>query len=192
MATELGQAYVQIMPSAKGISGSISNILDPEAQSAGKSSGESLGSSLVSTLKQVVIAAGIGKIIGSAITAGGELQQNLGGTEAVFGDFSEAIKISAEDAYKNMGMSATDYMGTANKMGSLFQGSGLSQQKSLEMTSEAMQRAADVASVMGVDTSMAMESIAGAAKGNFTINNIVCYMGDRIVSAGERYQRCAA
>lgn len=29
MATNLGQAYVQIMPSAKGISGSISKTLDP-------------------------------------------------------------------------------------------------------------------------------------------------------------------
>ena len=33
MATELGQAYVQIMPSAKGISGSIQKQLDPEADS---------------------------------------------------------------------------------------------------------------------------------------------------------------
>ena len=37
------------------------------------------------------------------------------------------------------------------------------------MTAKAMQRAADVASVMGIDTSMALESIAGAAKGNFTM-----------------------
>jgi hypothetical protein len=34
-----------------------------------------------------------------------------------------------------------------------------------------MQRAADVASVMGLDTTMAMDSIAGAAKGNFTMIN---------------------
>jgi len=32
-----------------------------------------------------------------------------------------------------------------------------------------MQRATDVASVMGIDTSQALESIAGAAKGNFTM-----------------------
>lgn len=108
-------------------------------------------------------------MITSALNAGGELQQNLGGTEAVFGDFAKNIQKTAGDAYKNMGLSASDYMATANKMGSLFQGSGVDQQKSLDMTSKAMQRAADVASVMGVDTSMAMESIAGAAKGNFTM-----------------------
>ena len=169
MATELGQAYVQIMPSAKGISGSISKQLGPESESAGKKS----GTTITDGLKKIILAAGIGAAIGKAINMGGELQQNLGGTEAVFGDFAGKIQDSANSAYKNMGMSASEYMGTANKMGSLFQGSGMTQQQSLDMTSAAMQRAADVASVMGVDTSAAMESIAGAAKGNFTKRNLV-------------------
>jgi phage-related protein len=60
-------------------------------------------------------------------------------------------------------------MATANKMGSLFQGSGLEQVRAMELSTKAMQRAADVASVMGIDATWAMESIAGAAKGNFTM-----------------------
>ena len=192
MATELGKAYVQIVPSAKGIEGSISDTLEPEVDKAGKKAGKTLGGGIGAFAKVAIVAAGIGAVVGKAVTAGGELEQNLGGTETVFGDFAGTIQSTATEAYKNMGMSASDYMATANKMGSLFQGSGMEQQKALALTSTAMQRAADVASVMGVDTSMAMESIAGAAKGNFTIENIVCYSGDRIVSAGERYQRCAA
>lgn len=171
MATEIGQAYVQIMPSAKGIGGMIGKQLNGETSGVGKSAGKSLGGALVGMVGKVVVAAGIGKIIGNAITSGGELEQSLGGTEAVFGSFAKTIQAEASSAYKNMGLSASDYMATANKMGSLFQGSGLSQQQSLDMSSEAMQRAADVASVMGVDTTMAMESIAGAAKGNFTMIN---------------------
>jgi len=167
--TELGQAYVQIMPSAKGIGKNIEKTMDGEAATAGHKAGKSLGGGLVATLGKIVVAAGIGAIISKAMNAGGELQQNLGGTEAVFGEFANNIQTSAKDAYKNMGLSASDYMATANKMGSLFQGSGMEQQKALDMTSDAMQRAADVASVMGLDTSMAMESIAGAAKGNFTM-----------------------
>ena len=170
MATELGQAYVQIMPSAKGISKNIEKELNVGAQVAKKSGGK-LGTAMKLGLISAV--AGIGAVVGKAIMEGGELEQNLGGTEAVFGDFAKNIQASASEAYKNMGMSASDYMATANKMGSLFQGSGLDQQKSLDMTSKAMQRAADVASVMGVDTSMAMESIAGAAKGNFTKRHLV-------------------
>ncbi len=105
----------------------------------------------------------------SAIPLGMELEQNLGGTEAVFGEYAESVQTLAETAYKNMGLSASDYMATANKMGSLFQGSGVEQARAMELSTKAMQRAADVASVMGIDVSMAMESIAGAAKGNFTM-----------------------
>lgn len=165
----IASAYIQLLPSAKGIGGSISKALKGEASSAGTSAGESLGSNLVNKLKGIIAAAGIGKALVSTISQGAELEQNLGGTEAVFGGFAKNIQASAQDAYKNMGLSASDYMATANKMGSLFQGSGIEQKKSLDLTAAAMQRAADVASVMGLDTSMAMESIAGAAKGNFTM-----------------------
>ncbi|MHB1453376.1 MAG: phage tail protein [Saccharofermentanales bacterium] len=99
----------------------------------------------------------------------GELEQNLGGSEAVFGKYADSIQKTGEEAYKNLGLSQSDYLSTANKMGALFQGSGIEQQKSLELTEKAMQRAADMASVMGIDMSMAMEAVTGAAKGNFTM-----------------------
>lgn len=169
MATELAKAYVQIIPSMRGAEGELKKSLGDTSSSAGTSSGSTFGS----MFKKAIAAAGIGialkKVFDDVFAQGGELQQNLGGTEAVFGQFAKTIQDQAVSAYKNMGMSASDYMATANKMGSLFQGSGIEQQKSLDMTSKAMQRAADVASVMGIDMSMAMESIAGAAKGNFTM-----------------------
>lgn len=99
----------------------------------------------------------------------GELEQNLGGSEAVFGEYAESIQKAGEDAYKNLGVSQSDYLATANKMGALFQGSGLDQVRSLELTEQAMQRAADMASVMGIDMQVALDSVAGAAKGNFTM-----------------------
>lgn len=130
----------------------------------------------------VVTAAAVA--VKSAIPLGMELEQNLGGTEAVFGEYAESVQTLAETAYKNMGLSASDYMATANKMGSLFQGSGLEQVRAMELSTQAMQRAADVASVMGIDTSMAMESIAGAAKGNFTMmDNLGVAMNATTLSA---------
>lgn len=166
MATELGKAYVQIIPSAKGISGAIQSELSGGgiAQAA-----SSTGLNIAGMIKKAIVAGGIGAAIKSSISEGMELEQNLGGTEAVFGKFASSIQEKATQAYKNMGLSASDYMATANKMGSLFQGSGVEQEKALNMTADAMQRAADVASVMGIDMNMAMESIAGAAKGNFTM-----------------------
>lgn len=166
---DVGKAYVQIVPSGNGIKGELERMLGGNADSAGNSAGKKAGSSLLSGLAAVVSAAAVGKIIKDAFTAGSDLEQNLGGTEAVFGSFAQNVQKTAVDAYKNMGLSASDYMATANKMGSLFQGSGLEQERALDLTTQAMQRAADVASVMGIDTTMAMESIAGAAKGNFTM-----------------------
>ena len=67
MATELAKAYVQIIPSAKGIQGSITDVLSGESKSAGTSSGKSLASSLVSSLKSTMVGLGIGKIITDGI-----------------------------------------------------------------------------------------------------------------------------
>ena len=114
----------------------------------------------------VVVAAGAAavKLGTEVIQQFGELEQNLGGSEAVFGEYAATIQKIGEDAYKNLGLSQSEYLATANKMGALFQGSGLDQQKSLDLTTQAMQRAADMASVMGIDMSVAMESVAGAAR----------------------------
>ena len=51
----------------------------------------------------------------------------------------------------------------------MFQGSGLDQQRSLDLSVQAMQRAADVASIMGIDQADALEAVTGAAKGNYTM-----------------------
>lgn len=115
------------------------------------------------------IAKGVFDFVKESVAGFGELEQNLGGSAAVFGSYADAVVEKSKEAYKNMGVAQSEYLATANKMGSLFQGSGLSQERSLELTTKAMQRATDVASVMGIDTSQALESIAGAAKGNFTM-----------------------
>ena len=52
------------------------------------------------------------------------------------------------------------------------------------MSAEAIQRATDVASIMGIDTSFALESVAGMAKGNFTMmDNLGVTMNDTALNA---------
>ena len=116
-----------------------------------------------------VASTAIAGLIGKAVTMAGDLEQQIGGTEAVFGEFADTVQKKAAGAFDQMGLSANDFMATANKMGALMQGSGLSIEDSMNLSTQAMQRAADVASIMGIDVSMAMESVAGAAKGNFTM-----------------------
>ncbi len=130
------------------------------------------------------VASGGLKVLGGAITASatalvglagktlevrGEIEQQIGGTEAVFKEFAKTVQNDAANAFDKMGVSANDYMAYINKMGSLMQGSGISIQKSMDLSAKAMQRAADVASVMGISVDDAMKAISGAAKGNFTM-----------------------
>jgi len=117
----------------------------------------------------LAVGAAAAGLVVSSVKAFGELEQNLGGSEAVFGEFAKTLQDTGAEAYKNLGISQSEYLATANKMGALFQGSGIEQVDALNMTQDAMQRAADMASVMGIDMSVAMDSVAGAAKGNFTM-----------------------
>ena len=119
-----------------------------------------------------------------ALNLSGELEQNMGGSEAVFGQYADSMQEKAREAFSNMGLSTSDYLATANKMGALFQGAGFDIEESMNLSSDAMQRAADVASIMGIDTGAAMEAIAGAAKGNFTMmDNLGVAMNDTTLNA---------
>jgi hypothetical protein len=128
--------------------------------------------------------AAMGALTVKALNLSGELEQNMGGSEAVFKNYAGKMQETAKEAFKNMGLSTSDFLGTANKMGALFQGAGFDIQESADLSSKAMQRAADVASIMGIDTSSAMEAIAGAAKGNFTMmDNLGVAMNDTTLNA---------
>lgn len=129
-------------------------------------------------------AAGLAALTGKALMAGAELEQQLGGAEAVFGEYAANIKAAADDAYTNAGLSQNEFLQGANKMGSLFQGAGFSVKKSMEMSADSMQRASDIASIMGIDTTSALEAVQGMAKGNFTMmDNLGVAMNDTSIEA---------
>ena len=111
--TELAKAYVQIVPSAKGIKGSISSALEPEATSAGKTSGKSAGAGIASGIKKAIVAAGIGKIIKEAVSEGAALEQSIGGIETLYKENSDTMIKYANEAFRTAGLSANAYMETA-------------------------------------------------------------------------------
>ena len=63
----IGTAYVQIIPSSEGISGSLSSVLDGEAASAGASAGKTLGGSLGGSLTSAL--SGAGQVAAGAVAA---------------------------------------------------------------------------------------------------------------------------
>lgn len=166
MATELGKAYVQIIPSAKGISGSITKELKGESESAGKSA----GSSIVSTIKKVFVAAGIGKALMSTIKEGGKLEQSLGGVETLFKGNADTIKKYAQEAYKTVGVSANDYMENVTSFSaSLLQSMGGDTEEAAKVAHIAMLDMGDNANKMGTDMRDIQNAYQGFAKENYTM-----------------------
>lgn len=168
MATELGKAYVQIIPSAKGIKGQIENVLD--AGNAGKSAGKSLGSGIASTFKTVMATAGIGTAISTALNEGGKLQQSIGGVETLFKDSADTIKKYASEAYKGAGLSANEYMELSTSFAaSLLQSLDGNTQAAAEATNTAINDMADNSAKFGTSMESLQMAYAGFSKQNFTM-----------------------
>lgn len=170
MATELGQAYVQIMPSAKGISGSIQSALAPEATAAGNSAGSSIGSSLVKAATGIIAAAGIGKAFSAAINEGAALQQSLGGIETLFKGSADKVKAYANEAYRTTGLSANAYMENVTGFSaSLLQSLGGDTEKAADVANMAMVDMSDNANKMGTSMDRIQDAYQGFAKQNYTM-----------------------
>lgn len=170
MATELGKAYVQIIPSAKGISGMIQKEMGGEVASAGVSAGESLGSKMMGAVSGVIAAAGIGKAIGASINEGAALQQSLGGVETLFKDSADKVKGFANEAYKTTGLSANAYMGNVTGFSaSLLQSLGGDTDKAAETANMAMIDMSDNANKMGTSMESIQLAYQGFAKQNYTM-----------------------
>lgn len=195
---ELAKAYVQIVPSAEGIQGKITEALGGEPAAAGDAAGQSLGAQLVGTLKKVIAAAGIGKIISESINLGGALQQSLGGVETLFGaggrtieEYAQSVGKSVEDvrdkyeilmksqqtvmdnaaqAYRTVGLSANDYMEqTTSFAASLLSSVSQDTNAAAQLANMAMVDMADNSNKMGTSMQDIQNAYQGFAKQNYTM-----------------------
>lgn len=166
MATELAKAYVQIIPSAQGISGKIKESIDPEATPAGTS----FGSKLVGTIKKVLAAAAIGKALKATILEGADLEQSLGGIETLFKDSADKVKANAVRAYQTAGMSANEYMElTTSFSASLLSSLSNDTSKAADIADMAMTDMSDNANKMGTNMEDIKNAYQGFAKQNYTM-----------------------
>lgn len=169
MATDLGQAYVQIVPKATGISKQISNLVTPGSKAAGASA----GSNIAGGIKKAIVAAGIGAavvgVVKGAVEEGGKLQQSYGGLETIYGDAAGAAKNYAAEAAK-AGISANDYAEQAVSFGaSLKQAFGGDTTKAVEAANTAIMDMTDNAAKMGTPIENIQNAYQGFAKQNYTM-----------------------
>ena len=167
---DLGKAYVQIVPSAKGIEGSISKELNGEAQTAGDEAGNTLGSSLVSKVKTIIAVAAIGEAFKESLQAGADLQQSMGGIETLFKNSASTVQQYATTAFQRAGVSANEYMEQVTSFSaSLLSSLGGDTAQAAEYADRAMVDMSDNANKFGTDIESIQNAYQGFAKQNYTM-----------------------
>lgn len=178
MATTLGKAYIQIMPSAKGIKAEVEKVLGKEippateqpGEQAGQQMGESMGSKLAGVLKKVILAAGFGKAVKESLMAGADLQQSIGGVETIFKQSANIVNNYARSAYTRAGVSANEYMEQVTSFSaSLLQSLGGNTEKAAKYADRAMVDMSDNANKFGTNIGDIQNAYQGFAKSNYTM-----------------------
>ena len=168
--TTLGTAYVQIVPSAQGIKGSITNALSGEADAAGAATGSSLGSKVVSFAKKAIIAGAIGKVIKSSLDEGAALQQSyFGGLDTLYGEAADAARKYAREA-SAAGISMNTWSEQAVSFGAaLKKAYGGDVAKAAEAANTAIMDMADNSAKMGTDIQSVQMAYQGFARGQYML-----------------------
>lgn len=136
MASDLGTAYVQIVPSATGISGSISSVLDPEATKAGKSAGLNIAGGIGSAIVggATIVAGATAAVTGAVVKGTSDL--------ASYGDNIDKMS-------QKMGMSAEAYQ----EWDAVMQHSGTSMEamkSSMKTLANAAETGSDAFELLGI------------------------------------------
>lgn len=162
--SEIAKAYVHIIPSMQGAQATITKEMTGISTYAGEKSGKTLGSGLAGTLKKYLggaaVAAAIGKTLVDSIKAGAEFEQLQGGVEKIF-DTIDTSKIFADanNAYKNLNMSANEYLSTIIDVGANF-ASSMGDEKAYSVAQTGLQAISDYATGTGKDIKTLQQKFA--------------------------------
>ena len=168
MASDVATAYVQIIPSARGISGGIEQALGGDA--AGSSAGAGIGGKLTGAIKAAITAAGLGAALGKALTEGAALEQSIGGVETLFKGSASQVTAAADQAFRTAGVSANNYMEQVTSFSAtLLQGLGGDTAAAAGYADKAIVQMSDNANKMGTDMSAIQYAYQGFAKDNYTM-----------------------
>lgn len=156
--TEVGAAYVSIIPSLKGFGSSIEKDLS------------GVLSKVTSVAKKGAAAVGAAVSAASAasVKSASDYEQLTDGMKTLFGDASSQVVADAKSAYRDMGVSANDYMtqvtGIAASLKKSLGGDTTAAAKAAKM---AMGDMADNASVFNTSMADVQETYQSLARGNY-------------------------
>lgn len=170
MASDIGTAYVNIVPKAQGIKGQMTNMVNGAAGPAGTAGGKLMGLKLAAGVAGAAIGAVVVTGIKKSLTEGADLEQSLGGIETLFKKDAEMVVENARQAYKTAGISANEYMENVTSFSaSLISSLEGDTKKAGQVADMAIVDMADNANKMGTDIASIQNAYQGFAKQNYTM-----------------------
>ena len=164
--TTLANAYVQIIPSARGIKGKLTSSLSGETEAAGAGLGKKFGAALIAGVSVGAIVAGFKKII----STGADLEQSIGGIQTMFKGSSNVVIKNANKAWKTAGLSANAYMEQATSFSaSLLQSLDGDTKKAASSADMAIRDMSDNSNKFGTNIGDIQNAYQGFAKQNYTM-----------------------
>lgn len=99
--------------------------------------------------------------------AASELEQSIGGTEAVFGEAADTVSDFATTAASMAGLTETAARTLTSQIGGLLKGFGFTKQEAADTSVVLAQLGADLAATFGGAPAEAVEALGGALRGEF-------------------------
>lgn len=185
MAAEVGQAYVTLIPTAKGFARRMQSQVGPEVTKAGKDAGEDYGKGFSAKASQEItsksrgifgglgksaVAAlaglGVGKALKDSVTAASDLNEVVSKSGQIFGkDALPGLQKWAQTADTAMGQSKTQALDAASRFAVFGKSAGLTGKKLATFATDFTGLASDMASFSNTSPEEAITAIGAALRG---------------------------
>lgn len=159
MATQIAEAYVQVIPTTRGISSAIGN----EFSAAGTAASGAMGGALVAGLKKFIAPVAaifatieLADVFGQSIKQASNFQESVNAVKVTFGDLSDEVLAYGKNSARTLGLDKNTFneyaVAFSNWAGTLA-GSG---KNSADVINELIMRGSDFASVYNLEVADAL------------------------------------
>ncbi|QCB93296.1 hypothetical protein [Cellulomonas shaoxiangyii] len=185
--SEVGSAYLSIIPSTKGFAATLGKGIDGTFVDAGRRGGETMGDEAGKSGKRSFVAAGaalagamaasfavagaaqitqaVGSFLADAIGSASGLEQSIGGVDAVFKESADTIHEWAKGAADGVGLAQAEYNELATVIGAQLKNMGVPLGEVAVKTNDLVELGADLAAQFGGSTSEAVSALSSLLRG---------------------------
>jgi hypothetical protein len=175
---EVGTAYVSVLPNTKGFHKAIAGDVDDASRRAGQSGGEAAGGAFATGFGRAapliggalggLFAAGkVKQFLGDSINQASDLAESQSKVNVVFGQSASMVETWSKSASSAMVMSQQQALETAGTYGNLFTALGMTQRAASDLSMQAVQLGADLASFNNADPTDTLLAIRSALVGEY-------------------------